>query len=256
MNGYLDLVEWVLEGGHRSEDRTGVGTLCKFGAHQTYDLREGFPLVTTKKILFSSVVKELLWFLSGSTSTKDLDCRIWDAWGDEEGELGPVYGAQFRSYGGRGIDQIQNALDLIKNDPSSRRIIVNAWNPLDIEEMALPPCHVLMQFHCEGEYLDLQLYQRSADLALGVPFNIASYSLLLMMFAQECGRTPRFFHHAIGNLHIYRNHVDGLAVQLRRELLELPSVVLADKPVLEMTYEDVQLVKYRHHPAIKFEIAI
>ena len=259
MRGYLDLVKHVLEHGERRGDRTGTGTRSVFGAQTRYDLREGFPLVTTKKVLFPAVVRELLWFLRGSTNIHDdlaEHTPIWNAWADERGELGPIYGAQWRSWGGRGIDQIRGAIDLIRRDPTSRRIIVSAWNVADIPKMKLPPCHAFFQFYVQNEWLDCQLYQRSADLALGVPFNIASYALLMSMIAQECKLSPRFFVHTLGDAHIYLNHVEGVKIQLEREPFPLPTLVLGDKPTLEMTYEDIALEGYQHHAFIKFPVAV
>jgi thymidylate synthase len=259
MRTYLDLVQHVLDHGERRTERTGVGTLAVFGTQSRYDLRAGFPLLTTKKVLFPAVVRELLWFLRGSTNIKDdltQHTPIWDAWADADGELGPIYGYQWRNWGGQGIDQIQQAIDTIKRDPTSRRIIVSAWNVVDIPKMKLPPCHALFQFYVAGEHLDCQLYQRSADLALGVPFNIASYALLQAMIAQECKLSPRFFVHTLGDAHIYLNHVEGLKIQLAREPMTLPRLVLADKSVLAMTFDDVKLEGYEHHPFIKFPIAV
>ncbi len=259
MRQYLDLIKRVLDEGEERMDRTGTGTLSIFGTQTRYDLREGFPLLTTKKVLFKAVVYELLWFLRGSTNINDdltQHSPIWDAWADEQGELGPIYGHQWRNWGGTGIDQITNAIDLIKNNPQSRRIIVNAWNVADVPKMALPPCHTMFQFYVSGPFVDVQLYQRSADLALGVPFNIASYSLLLMMVAKECGLTPRHFVHTMGDAHIYTNHVEGLQRQLQREPLPLPTLRLADKPVLEQTYEDIVLEDYQHHKFIRFKVAV
>ncbi len=259
MRTYLDLVQHVLEHGEARADRTGVGTLSVFGAQTRYDLRQGFPLVTTKKVLFPAVVRELLWFLRGSTNVRDdltQHTPIWDAWADEHGELGPIYGYQWRNWGGQGIDQVRDAIDTIKRDPSSRRIIVSAWNVSDLPRMRLPPCHALFQFYVQGQHLDCQLYQRSADLALGVPFNIASYALLLEMIARECQLVPRHFIHTFGDVHIYQNHVEGLRRQLERQPLPLPRLRLADKPALELRYEDIQLEGYQHHPFIKFEVAV
>ena len=259
MRPYLDLVRDVLEHGERRTDRTGTGTLSLFGAQTRYDLRDGFPLVTTKKVLFPAVVRELVWFLRGSTNIND-DLKqhtpIWDAWADEHGELGPIYGYQWRNWGGTGIDQITQAIELIKKDPTSRRIIVSAWNVADIPKMKLPPCHAFFQMYVSGDHLDLQMYQRSADLALGVPFNIASYALLQSMIANETGKKPRYFVHTLGDAHIYLNHVEGLKTQLAREPFPLPKLILADKPVLEMRYEDVSLEGYQHHPFIKFPVAV
>ncbi|MFM2420611.1 MAG: hypothetical protein RL385_5334, partial [Pseudomonadota bacterium] len=223
MKQYHDLVRRVLEEGERREDRTGTGTISVFGAQARYDLREGFPLLTTKKVLFTGIVRELLWFLRGSTNIRDdltQHTPIWDAWADEAGELGPIYGHQWRRWGapfqlhardkhplaftrsGEGIDQLADAIRTIKSDPSSRRIIVSAWNPADVPHMALPPCHAFFQFYVRGGHLDVQLYQRSADIALGVPFNIASYALLLMLVAQECGLEPGHLVHTLGDAHI------------------------------------------------------
>ena len=263
MKPYLDLIKNILEHGERKDDRTGTGTLALFGAQARYDLRDGFPLITTKKVLFSAVVRELLWFLRGSTNINDdltQHTPIWDAWAAADGALGPVYGHQWRHWGAAesegGIDQIQNALELIRDNPSSRRIIVNAWNVGDLDRMALPPCHLLFQFNVAGEHLDLQLYQRSADMALGVPFNIASYALLLMMVARECGLTARHFVHTIGDAHVYLNHVEGLEVQLQREPKPLPRVTIARERVDEVRYEDIQLHDYEHHPFIRFKVAV
>ncbi len=259
MRAYLDLVRHVLEHGEARTDRTGVGTISVFGAQTRYDLREGFPIVTTKKVLFPAVVRELLWFLRGSTNINDdlaAHTPIWNAWADDRGELGPIYGYQWRNWGGTGIDQIQMVLDTIRRDPGSRRIMVSAWNVADLPRMRLPPCHALFQFYVQGEHLDCQLYQRSADLALGVPFNIASYALLLAMVARETGLSPRYFVHTFGDVHIYQNHVDGLRRQLARAPLALPRLHLADKPVLEQRFEDIRLEGYQHHPFIKFEVAV
>lgn len=259
MQAYLDQIRYVFENGEPRDDRTGTGTLSVFGMQTRYDMREGFPLLTTKKVLFKAVVYELLWFLRGSTNINDdltQHSPIWDAWADENGELGPIYGYQWRNWDGKGIDQIQNAIDLIKNNPSSRRIIVSAWNVADIERMALPPCHTMFQFYVSGTRLDCQLYQRSADLALGVPFNIASYALLTQMIAHECGLQPGYFVHTMGDAHIYSNHVEGLKKQLERTPKRLPQVKLADKPMTEMRYEDIELVGYEHDAFIKFPVAV
>ncbi len=269
MRPYLDLLRDVLEHGEKRTDRTGTGTISKFGAQTRYDLREGFPLVTTKKVLFPAVVRELVWFLKGSTNIHDdlhAHTPIWDAWADPEGNLGPIYGHQWRHWGvppgdPGGVDQIQEVLSTIKTNPMSRRIIVSAWNVADVPKMRLPPCHALFQFYVgmegeKGRWLDCQLYQRSADLALGVPFNIASYALLTAMIANECGLTPRYFVHTIGDAHIYLNHVEGVKIQLERAPHPLPKLVLANKPVLEMTFEDVALEGYQHHPFIKFPVAV
>ena len=263
MRPYLALLEEILERGERKEDRTGTGTLSLFGLQARYDLREGFPLVTTKKVLFDAVVRELLWFLRGSTNIHDglhEYTPIWDAWADENGDLGPIYGHQWRNWGapvgGRGIDQIQEAVRLIREQPDSRRILVSAWNVGDLDKMALPPCHTLFQFYvCNGR-LDLQLYQRSADMCLGVPFNIASYALLLTLVARDCGLTPGWFIHTLGDAHIYLNHLEGVREQLRREPLPLPEVKVARRPLDEIRFEDIELVGYRHHPFIRYPVAV
>jgi thymidylate synthase len=280
MRPYLDLLRHVLDHGELRTDRTGTGTISLFGAQTRYDLRDGFPLVTTKKLLFPAVVRELLWFLRGSTNINDdltQHTPIWDAWADPNGELGPIYGYQWRHWGGaaggdgaagdpdgpgaagqggRGIDQISEAIATIKRDPTSRRIIVSAWNVADLPRMKLPPCHALFQFYVQAGHLDCQLYQRSADLALGVPFNIASYALLTAMVAKECGLVPRSFVHTLGDAHIYQNHVEGVKLQLGREPFALPRLVLADKPVLAQRYEDIALEGYQHHPFIKFPVSV
>ena len=263
MRPYLDLLRHVLAHGERRTDRTGTGTIAVFGAQTRYDLRDGFPLVTTKKVLFPAVVRELLWFLRGSTNIHDdltQHTPIWDAWADERGELGPIYGHQWRSWGGAGrddgIDQLRVAIDTIQRDPSSRRILVSAWNVADLPKMKLPPCHALFQFYVHAGHLDCQLYQRSADLALGVPFNIASYALLTEMIARECKLTARYFVHTFGDAHIYLNHLDGIRLQLERPPLALPRLVLADQPVLAQRFEDIALEGYQHHPFIKFPVAV
>jgi len=271
MRQYLDLVKHVLDHGEEKRDRTGTGTISVFGYQSRYDLREGFPILTTKKVLFPAVVRELLWFLKGATNINDglkQYTPIWDAWANEQGELGPIYGYQWRKwerfvwdeqirgYRKEHVDQVKEALTMIKNNPDSRRIIVSAWNAADIERMALPPCHAFFQFYVINGFLDCQLYQRSADIALGVPFNIASYSLLLAMMAKECDLTPRYFVHTLGDAHIYLNHIDGLKLQLQREPKILPQLRLAKKPVLDMQFEDIELLNYQHHDFIKFPIAV
>lgn len=271
MKQYLDLVRHVLEHGEKKEDRTGTGTLSVFGHQMRFDLRQGFPIVTTKKILFDAVVWELLWFLRGATNINDdlvQHTPIWNAWAREGGELGPIYGYQWRKwerfvwddkterYRKEHVDQITHAIDMIKNKPDSRRIIVSAWNVADIEKMALPPCHAFFQFYVVNGRLDCQLYQRSADIALGVPFNISSYSLLLAMVARECHLTPGFFVHTLGDAHIYLNHVEGMKTQLERLPKALPQLELADKKVLEYKFEDIKLAGYQHDPFIKFPIAV
>ena len=265
MRPYLELLRHVLEHGERRTDRTGTGTISLIGAQSRYDLREGFPLVTTKKVLFPAVVRELLWFLRGATNIHDdltQHTPIWDAWADERGDLGPIYGHQWRSWGApvgdaSGIDQIRAAIETIQRDPTSRRIVVSAWNVAELPKMRLPPCHALFQFYVGGDRtLDCQLYQRSGDLALGVPFNIASYALLLAMIAQECELVPRYFIHTLGDAHIYLNHVEGVKTQLAREPFPLPRLVLARRPVLEMRYEDIALEGYQHHAFIKLPVAV
>jgi len=260
MKPYLDLLRTVLEHGEERSDRTGTGTRSIFGAQCRYDLRMGFPLVTTKKIVFASVVRELLWFLRGSTNIHDdltQHTSIWDPWADEKGDLGPIYGHQWRNWGGEGIDQIRDAIDLIRRQPQSRRIIVSAWNVADVPRMALPPCHLLFQFYvAQGGMLDCQLYQRSADLAIGVPFNVASYALLTMMIAAECELTPRFFVHTFGDAHIYLNHVEGVRRQLGRTPPPPPPVRIASKPIDQICFDDIELVGYRHEPFIRFPVAV
>ena len=271
MQSYLALLKEILENGERKEDRTGTGTLSLFGMQAKYDLRRGFPLVTTKKVLFDAVLRELLWFLRGSTNIRDdlaQHTPIWNAWADADGELGPIYGYQWRKWPrfteepGTGlfrpepVDQIREALDLIKKSPNSRRIIVSAWNVGDLARMKLPPCHAFFQFYVANGRLDLQLYQRSADMALGVPFNIASYALLLQMTAQECGLTPGIFTHTLGDAHIYLNHVDGIREQLRREPYPPPQVRIAPKPFFDLRFDDFELRDYRFHPFIKFPVAV
>ncbi len=261
---YENLLRYVLERGRPREDRTGTGTLSVFGAQCRYDLRESFPLITTKKVHLKSIIHELLWFLRGETNVRSLQAAgvtIWDEWADEHGELGPVYGAQWRAWqapDGRRIDQIAEVVELIRRDPTSRRLIVSAWNPADVPRMALPPCHALFQFYvCDGE-LSCQLYQRSADLFLGVPFNIASYSLLTMMVAQVTGLRPGEFVHTFGDLHLYQNHVAQAREQLAREPRPYPQMRLnpARRRLEDFVYEDFELVGYDPHPAIKAPIAV
>lgn len=273
MKQYLSLVQEILADGEHKSDRTGTGTISIFGVQRKYDMREGFPLLTTKKVLFDAVLRELLWFLRGSTNIND-DLKqhtpIWNAWADPSGELGPVYGYQWRRWekfegdAGSGgykkthVDQIKNVIESIKKNPDSRRHIISAWNVADIDRMKLPPCHMLFQFYVggKGTRLDCQLYQRSADIALGVPFNIASYATLLMMVAQECTLTPGIFTHTLGDAHIYLNHVEGLKEQLTRTPLPLPQLKIAKKPFDELKFEDFTLENYQHHPFIKFPIAV
>ncbi len=269
MKQYLGLVQEILDNGIKKTDRTGTGTISIFGAQRKYDLREGFPLVTTKKVSITNILKELLWFLKGSTNIKDgLDCKIWDPWADKNGDLGPIYGYQWikwekftwdekkKTYEKSHINQIQEAIDLIKNRPDSRRILVSAWNVADLPKMALPPCHTFFHFNVMGDRLDLQLYQRSADTAIGVPYNIASYSALLMMVAQECNLTPGIFVHTLGDAHLYLNHLDGIKEQLTRKPHKLPKLTIAKKPFWELTLADFELTGYEHEAPIKFEIAV
>lgn len=269
MKQYLDLVRDVLENGQKRGDRTGVGTISVFGRQARFNLQDGFPLITTKKTRTKSITRELLWILSGSTNINDLHpCKIWDAWADEKGELGPVYGAQWRTwYAGEleddvFIDQISEVVDSIKNNPWSRRHIVNAWNVAEIDKMALPPCHCFFQFYVRPDendnpkYLDCHLYQRSADIALGVPFNIASYAILTHMIALECDLEPGEFVHTFGDLHVYTNHIDGLKEQLTRTPHPLPRLEINKKPLFEYELKDFKIVDYVHDPAIKFPIAV
>jgi thymidylate synthase len=268
MQTYLDQLRHILAHGERRTDRTGTGTLSVFGMQARYDLRDGFPLVTTKKIIFSSVVKELLWFLRGETNTKTLGCGIWDAWADPDGELGPIYGSQWRAWGADadhpGVDQIANAVRLLQTSPDSRRNVVSAWNVEALPKMALAPCHTLFQLHVAGDRLDLQLYQRSADMAVGVPFNIASYALLLHLMAAATDLTPGFFIHTLGDAHIYLNHLDGVETQLARTPKPLPRLRLARRPDFEpdgrpglnLGEADIILEGYEHDPFIRFPVAV
>lgn len=271
MQQYKEMVQDVLKMGTVKSDRTGTGTISLFGYQKRFNLAEGFPLLTTKKVNFKAIVAELLWFLSGSTNINDLKkihpTKIWDDWADKNGELGRIYGYQWRKWDNQprqleghyldfGIDQISNVIDNIKKNPTSRRLIVSAWNVADIDRMALPPCHCFFQFNVDGDFLDLQLYQRSADLALGVPFNIASYSLLLMIIANETKLKPRTFVHTFGDLHIYSNHIEGLKEQLTREEHELPAVKITNQPWKELTINDFILENYDPAPAIMFPIAV
>lgn len=258
MKQYLQLLKEVLEKGEKRSDRTGTGTLSLFGCQCRYDLSGGFPLVTTKKVHLKSIIHELLWFLKGETNTKylrDHGVTIWDEWADQDGELGPVYGYQWRHWG----DQISQVVDLIKKDPTSRRILVSAWNVADLPKMALAPCHALFQFYVHSDgCLSCQLYQRSADVFLGVPFNIASYALLTMMMAQVTGLKPGFFVHVFGDVHLYLNHIDQAKLQLSRDPRPLPGMKInpAVKNIFEFKYEDFVLERYDPHPSIKAEIAV
>lgn len=297
MKQYLSLVQEILDNGVEKRDRTGVGTISIFGAQRRYDLREGFPLVTTKKVFFRGILHELLWFLTGDTNIKylvDRDVHIWDEWPYENfkagedfknesledfveriktdeafarkhGDLGPVYGKQWirwRGYNGEEINQLRNVMEQIKKNPDSRRLMVSGWNVAEIQELiegqrsAPPLCHTMFQFYVVDGMLDMQLYQRSADVALGVPFNIASYACLLMMVAQECGLTPRYFIHTLGDAHIYLNHVEGIKEQLKREPKTLPSLKIARKNFWDLAFEDFEMENYVHDAAIRFKIAV
>jgi thymidylate synthase len=261
---YLDLMTAVLERGVEKQDRTGTGTLSIFGHQMRFDLAEGFPLVTTKKLHVKSIIYELLWFLCGETNVhwlRDHGVTIWDDWADAAGELGPVYGAQWRSWPnphGNAIDQIASVVDDIRRNPDSRRLIVTAWNPADIARMALPPCHCLFQFYVANGKLSCQLYQRSADIFLGVPFNIASYALLTMMVAQVAGLAPGEFVHTLGDAHLYLNHLEQTRQQLGRAPYPLPRMMIdpAVKDIFGFRYEDFQLEGYRAHAHIKAEVAV
>src|SRR6201994_483372 len=264
MHQYHELMERVLRGGLEKRDRTGTGTLSVFGHQMRFDLSKGFPLVTTKKLHLKSIVHELLWFLAGDTNIKYLKengARIGDEWADKNGNLGPVYGHQWRSWptpDGRHIDQISNLIHMIKTNPDSRRLIVSAWNVAEVGKMALPPCHCLFQFYVAGGKLSCQLYQRSADIFLGVPFNIASYALLTLMVAQVCGLKPGDFVHTFGDLHLYSNHLEQAKEQLSRDPRPLPQMKInpAIKNIHDFKFEDFELVGYDPHPSIKAPIAV
>ncbi|QBQ07921.1 thymidylate synthase [Spiroplasma gladiatoris] len=289
MKQYLDLVKDILKNGEKRDDRTNTGTISKFGLQTRYDLREGFPLLTTKKVFFKAIVHEILWFIKGDTNIKylvDNGVNIWNEWpyeifkkskdfqgeslnqfierikndkdfADKFGELGPVYGKQWRNFNGK--DQFKWVLNEIKNNPNSRRLIVSSWNPAEVENMALPPCHSLFQFYVSKDgFLDLQLYQRSGDIFLGIPFNIASYSLLLTLVSLECNLKPRYFIHTIGDGHIYLNHLDQINTQLQREPKKLANLKInfENKNIFEITYNDIQLNDYDHHPILKGAVAV
>lgn len=264
MRQYLDLCQRILDEGVTKEDRTGTGTISVFGHQMRFDLSEGFPLVTTKKLHTKSIIHELLWFLSGDTNIRYLQengVRIWNEWADENGDLGPVYGKQWRSFVGRDgktVDQIQWVVDEIKKNPDSRRLIVSAWNPAELDEMALPPCHLLFQFYVANGKLSCQLYQRSADTFLGVPFNIASYALLTQMMAHVTGLEPGDFVHTLGDAHLYLNHIEQVKLQLSREPKPLPKLVLNPEvtSIFDFTFEDIEIVGYEAHPHIKGEVAV
>lgn len=264
MKQYLDLLDRILTEGHKKTDRTGTGTLSVFGNQMRFNLEDGFPLLTTKKLHLKSIIYELLWFLRGDTNVRWLQehgVRIWNEWADENGELGPVYGHQWRSwpdYNGGTIDQIQNVIDLIKNHPDSRRMMVSAWNPAEVEQMALPPCHCLFQFYVADDRLSLQLYQRSADTFLGVPFNIASYALLLQMMAQVTGLKPGEFVHTTGDTHLYLNHLEQARLQLTRTPRPLPTMKINPdvKNLFDFKYEDFELEGYNPYDHIKAKVSV
>ena len=264
MKPYLDLLQHVLEHGYEKKDRTGTGTFSIFGYQMRFDLKDGFPLMTTKKLHLKSIIYELLWFLKGETNIRYLNdngVTIWNEWANAGGELGHIYGYQWRSwpsYDGKFIDQIDKVIRSIKENPDSRRHIVSAWNVADLENMALPPCHVLFQFYVAGGRLSLQLYQRSADIFLGIPFNIASYSLLLMMVAQVTGLMPGEFIHTLGDAHIYNNHLEQVRLQLSREPRTLPAMRLNPEinSVFDFAFQDFSLENYNPHPHIKGEISV
>ena len=264
MDAYLDLMRHILKEGADKGDRTGTGTKSVFGYQMRFDLADGFPMVTTKKLHLPSIVHELLWFLKGDTNVRYLQengVRIWNEWADENGDLGPVYGKQWRKWeamDGRIIDQVQQAIEAIKTNPNSRRIIVSAWNVGELDEMALMPCHAFFQFHVADGRLNCQLYQRSADVFLGVPFNIASYALLTHMMAQVCDLKPGVFVHTLGDAHLYNNHLDQARLQITREPLPLPTLKLNPSitDIDGFTYEDIEVIGYEHHPHIKAPISV
>ena len=264
MQQYLDLLRHIRENGVMKEDRTGTGTQSVFGYQMRFNLQDGFPLLTTKKVHLKSIIHELLWFISGETNIgylRENGVTIWDEWADEHGNLGPVYGHQWRSWScpnGKAIDQLSEVINLIQHNPNSRRMLVTAWNPAEVDQMALPPCHCLFQFYVANGKLSCQLYQRSADVFLGVPFNIASYALLTMMIAQVCGLEPGEFIHTTGDTHIYKNHFDQVALQLSREPRKLPTMILNPdvKSIFDFKYEDFPLEGYDPWPAIKAPVAV
>ena len=264
MRQYLDLLQNILDHGVQKSDRTGTGTLSIFGYQMRFDLNAGFPLMTTKKLHLKSILYELLWFLQGDTNIQflqDHGVRIWNEWADENGNLGPIYGSQWRSWkaaDGKNIDQISQVIQSIRENPNSRRHVVSAWNVGEIDHMALPPCHLLFQFYVADGKLSCQLYQRSADVFLGVPFNIASYALLTMMVAQVCDLKPGEFVHTLGDAHLYFNHLDQARLQITREPLPLPRLKINPevKEILEFQYQDFELIGYQAHPHIKAEISV
>jgi thymidylate synthase len=264
MKQYLDLLQTILDSGVQKEDRTGTGTLSVFGYQMRFNLEHGFPLITTKKLHLKSIIHELLWFLRGETNIRYLrenGVRIWDEWADKNGNLGPVYGSQWRSWqtaDGHSIDQISNLVEQIRTNPSSRRLLVSAWNVGEIEKMALPPCHALFQFYVANGRLSCQLYQRSADVFLGVPFNIASYSLLTLMIAQVTGLKPGDFVHTFGDVHLYSNHFDQAKIQLSRQPFPLPQMRINPNvhSIFDFAYDDLSLENYQAHPHIKAEVSV
>lgn len=261
MKQYLDMLRYVLENGVDKMDRTGVGTRSVFGQQMRFDLSRVFPLMTTKKMHLKSIIHELLWFIKGDTNVKylqDNGVRIWNEWADENGDLGPIYGSQWRDWNGEGIDQLAQVVDKLKNNPNDRRMIVSAWNVSKISEMRLPPCHMMFQFYVANGKLSCMLYQRSCDMFLGVPFNIASYALLTMMLAQVCNLEPGEFVHTLGDTHIYHNHFEQVKEQLRREPLPLPTMRLNPqvKDINDFKYEDFTLENYECYGAIKAQVAV
>jgi thymidylate synthase len=264
MKQYIDLLNYVIKNGTQKSDRTGTGTISVFGYQSRFDLAEGFPVLTTKKLHLKSIIHELLWFLTGDTNVKYLQengVRIWNEWADENGELGPVYGYQWRSWptpDGQHIDQITQVVNSIKNNPDSRRHLISAWNVGQIDQMKLPPCHLLVQFYVADGKLSCQLYQRSADIFLGVPFNIASYALLTLIMAQVCGLKPGEFVHTLGDAHIYLNHMEQVKLQLSREPYPLPQMKINPevKSIFDFKYEDFELIGYQAHPHISGAVAV
>lgn len=261
MKQYLELLEKVYKEGIDKPNRTGIDTRSLFGAQMRFDLSKGFPLVTTKKVHLKSVIYELLWLISGDTNIrflKENDVRIWNEWADENGDLGPVYGAQWRNFNGQGIDQLKDVVHRLRTNPNDRRMIVSAWNPAQIDQMALPPCHAFFQFYVANGKLSCQLYQRSCDMFLGVPFNIASYSLLTMMIAQVAGLEAGEFIHTLGDTHIYHNHFEQVKIQLERTPYTLPTMKINPnvKEIDDFKYEDFELVNYQCHPTIKGIVAV
>jgi thymidylate synthase len=264
MKQYLDLMQYILDQGAEKDDRTGTGTLSVFGYQMRFNLQEGFPLMTTKKLHLKSIIYELLWFLQGDTNIRYLQehgVRIWNEWADENGDLGPVYGAQWRSWqasDGNTVDQISNLMQQIQTNPDSRRLVVSAWNVGDLHKMALPPCHLLFQFYIADGTLSCQLYQRSADVFLGVPFNIASYALLTMMVAQASGLRAGEFIHTLGDAHLYKNHLEQARLQLSRNPYPLPKIRINPqvRSIFEFNYDDFELENYQAHPHIKAEVAV